>query len=175
MKATYLSPKVAGFQTGLSLAYQTAGPGDTDGGTLGVGLGAKYGGSASGFDYAASVVWGDKTIAADSGKTVNGDGYGGLGIGVKLGGGGASFATGVTLNNLAIDDEYDVADVDGADGKGLGLQWSGGVGYAIPGGKSNVSVTAALDIPHGLSSEGKYGLNIERWIMIRLWLMLKRL
>ena len=55
---------------------------------------------------------------------------------------------------------------DGNSKKGLGLQWSGGVGYAIPGGKSNVSVTAALDIPHGLSSEGKYGLNIERWLLM---------
>ena len=171
LKVTYLSPKVVGFQAGVSLAYQTSGPGDSNGGTLGVGLGAKYGGSAGGVDYAASLVWGDKNIAADVSDDGDGnghkeDGYGGLGIGLKVGGAGASFATGVTLNNLGIDDTYKVTDVDGEKKKGLGIQWSGGVAYAIPGGKANASVTAALDIPHGLSSEGKYGLNIDGWLLM---------
>ena len=66
LKATYLSPKVAGFQTGLSLVYATDGPNDINGGTLGVGLGAKYAGSSGGFDYTLSLVWGDRAVLGDT-------------------------------------------------------------------------------------------------------------
>ena len=68
LKVTYMSPVVAGVQGGVSLNYQTVGPKDVNGGTLGVGLGVKYSGSGGGVDYAVSVVWGDTSIAGDSGK-----------------------------------------------------------------------------------------------------------
>ena len=66
LKATYLSPKVSGFQAGVSVVYATDGPNDINGGTMGVGVGAKYAGSAGGFDYAVSVVWGDTAILGDT-------------------------------------------------------------------------------------------------------------
>ena len=67
LKLTYLSPSFVGIQLGASLNYQTEGPNDTDGGVLGVGVGAKYSGSAGGFDYAVSVIWGDTAITGASG------------------------------------------------------------------------------------------------------------
>ena len=66
LKVTYLSPKVAGFQTGISLNYVTESADDINGGTFGVGIGAKYAGSAGGLDYAVSLVWGDKAITGDT-------------------------------------------------------------------------------------------------------------
>ena len=295
LKVTYMSPNVAGFQAGLSLNYVTDGPDDTDGGTLGVGVGAKYAGSAGGFGYAISVVWGDTALtgsqnvgearaaakataltglndaflaaievkdvavvararvreeadAADGADTAAitaavgayvtadtaltdandlvvgtdtaagqvtqaakntaitaattglnttkdaltklsgapslvdavtadldaekavdaavadiakkegvddaGDAaaqsthdadFGGLGIGVKLSGAGVTGVVGVTIDGLGRNEE-----AFGVGKTGFDLHLSPGISYAIPGGKANVSVTAALSMPYGI-------------------------
>ena len=178
LKATYLSPVFAGVQLGASLAYSTEGPNDTNGGDLGVGVGAKYSGSGGGLDYAISVVWGDTTILVggdkqrdEADKEANDDGFGGLGVGFKLGGAGASFATGVTIDGLGRGDKYALTDVDTGDplptaeDHGLDINWSGGVAYAIPGGKANVSLSAALAVPFSVDSEGKFGNVIEQYVV----------
>ena len=74
--------------------------------------------------------------------------YGGLGIGVKLGGAGVSGVVGVTLDELGRHKDYYGDDLS----KGFNVNLNTGVAYAIPGGKSNVSVTAALQLPHGVAS-----------------------
>ncbi len=292
LKVTYMSPNVAGFQAGLSLNYVTDGPDDIDGGTLGVGVGAKYAGSAGGFGYAISVVWGDTALTGsqnvgearaaakataltglndaflaaievkdvavdatarltegagdssavttirtavetyrtadgtltdanaqvvgtgtgevtqaakntaitdakaaltaakaaltaldvgkvsvvdaviadvDAGKAVDAavadiaakEGvddagnaaaksthdadFGGLGIGVKLSGAGVTGVVGVTIDGLGRNEE-----AFGVGKTGFDLHLSPGISYAIPGGKANVSVTAALSMPHGI-------------------------
>ena len=289
LKVTYMSPNVAGFQAGLSLNYVTDGPDDIDGGTLGVGVGAKYAGSAGGFGYAISVVWGDTAltgsqnvgearaaakataltglndaflaaievedvavdatarvtegahdeaaddireavdtyrtaddaltvanaqvvgtgsgevtqaardaaitaakevlttakdvlddldvgdlslvdaviavdaavadIAAKEGVDDAGDAaaqsthdadFGGLGIGVKLSGAGVTGVFGVTIDGLGRSEE-----AFGVGKTGFDLHLSPGISYAIPGGKANVSVTAALSMPHGVGGNDK--------------------
>ena len=146
MKVTYLSPNISGFQAGLSIAYATDGPYGTDNqGTLGIGLGAKYAGSGGGVDYAVSLVWGDRTIYANGEDPK--DGYGGLGLGVKVGGAGVTGVLGVTIDGLGL--TADVVDANGnviAADFGLDpiIYLSPGVAYAIPGGKANVSVTSTV-------------------------------
>ncbi len=163
LKATYLSPVVAGFQGGVSVNYQTEGPNDPDGGTLGVGLGVKYAGSASGLDYAVSIVWGDTSIAGQTSAAglalvaadAGGDAAaqrvaarpaadadrGGLGIGVKLGGAGVQGVVGVTIDGLG---RSDVAYASPDPDIDLGMA----VAYAIPGGKANVSLSSVLRLPY---------------------------
>lgn len=150
LKATYLSPVFAGVQAGISIAHTTQGPKDTDGGVLGAAVGAKYGGSGSGLDYAVSLVWGDKALTTGHGGAQGNpdpaiDGYGGLGIGLSLGGAGASFATGVTLNNLGAEDEI------------LPIAWSGGVAYAI-GDVANVSLTSDVGFTTGAPVDDDNGI-----------------
>lgn len=147
LKATYLTPVIAGFQAGISISHSTNGPDDTDGGVLGAGVGAKYSGSGSGLDYAVSLVWGDTALTTGIGDTgVNPDpaidGYGGLGIGLSLGGAGVSFATGITIDQLGAE--------SGPDGKIIPIGWSGGVAYAI-GDVANVSVSS--DIKFGVGED----------------------
>ena len=97
--------------------------------------------------------------------------YGGLGIGVKLGGAGVTGVFGITLDKLGRNKEYystviPVLDEDGValtgggsdtftirdDSGGVDINISTGVAYAIPGGKSNVSLTAALALPYAVES-----------------------
>ena len=160
LKATYLSPNISGFQTGISLAYNTNGPTAVGGGILGIGLGAKYAGSGGGLDYAVSVVWGDKTLLVGPGGSTKlaveaaydleddpakKDGYGGLGIGVKLGGAGVTGVVGVTFDKLGLEAPKGTKDAPGPN-----IALSPGIAYAIPGGKANVSLTTALSLPYGL-------------------------
>ena len=133
LKVTYLSPVIAGLQGGVSISYATnEGPADTNGGVLGVGVGAQYGRSDAGVDYAFSLVWGDTAITADTSAAEDANGYGGLGVGFKIAGAGASFATGVTIEDL------------GHDSKEIDIDWSAGVAYAI-GSSANVSLTSGVE------------------------------
>ena len=147
LKATYLSPVFAGVQGGVSLVYSTDGPGDANGGTLGVGVGAQYGRSDAGIDYAFSLVWGDAAIAADNQADGDEYGHGGFGLGFKIAGAGASFATGVTIEDL------------GHSKKELDIDWSGGIAYAI-GSSANVSLTSGLEF----LDVGR-GYEVERYIV----------
>ena len=132
LKATYLSPVFVGIQVGASIAYITQGPNDTNGGVLGAGIGAKYSGSGGGIDYAVSLVWGDTALTSGE-NTPDDEVYGGLGIGLSLGGEGASFSTGVTINQLGAKSEGGITVIP--------ISWSGGVGYAIAD-VANVSFTS---------------------------------
>lgn len=148
LKVTYLSPVIAGLQGGVSISYATnEGPADTNGGVLGVGVGAQYGRSDAGVDYAFSLVWGDTAITADTSAAEDANGYGGLGVGFKIAGAGASFATGVTIEDL------------GHDTKELDIDWSGGIAYAI-GSSANVSLTSGIEF----LDTGR-GYEFERYIV----------
>ena len=138
LKVTYLSPNISGFQTGISIAYSTDGPKDLEGGNLGIGLGAKYSGSGGGVDYAVSLVWGAPSLYNNGDSVKNPPS--GLGLGVKLGGAGVTGVLGVTIDGLGRKN----VDPD--------IYVSPGVAYAIPGGKANVSLTAALALPYGVES-----------------------
>ena len=70
------------------------------------------------------------------------DGYGGLGIGLSLGGAGVSFATGITIDQLGAE--------SGSEGKIIPIGWSGGLAYAI-GDVANVSVSS--DIKFGVGED----------------------
>ena len=60
--------------------------------------------------------------------------YGGLGIGVKVGGAGVTGVVGVTIDGLGI---------EGGDPT---IALAPGVSYAIPGASTNVSVTSAITL-----------------------------
>ena len=152
LKATYLTPVLAGFQAGVSLAYSTEGPNDANGGVLGAGVGAKYSGSGSGLDYAVSLVWGDTALAIDGGKPAD-DGYGGLGIGLSLGGAGASFTTGITIDSLGAKAEDGLTLVP--------VAWSGGLAYAI-GDVANVSLTSNVGFI-AASGGGESGIDLTSY------------